>query len=268
MTTDSHLTPDQQAILVARVERLWRKARSTEYPAEREAFESKALYLMARARITEAMLDLDAGGPADSIVDVKIGEELRGGYRVPAETIFNTVCHAFGCRAYLYVRGRRSQPAAVGFASDIDRVRLLWPLLLTDALRAATTLRGPTAATTTGLRRSAMYGYAEAISDRFAAINRLATDDADRGVDHSSAIDDAPVPPAPPMAGGTGRSALVVRDRRERVDEVFDGLGISRRSRRASAGHGGFEYGRAAGMAADLTGGRHTVPGGGRALPR
>lgn len=249
-TTPTILSPEEHAVLVAKVERLWRKARSTDYPAEREAFEAKALYLMARARITEAMLDLH-GDTSDGIVDVEIGDELSGGYRIPAETIFQAVCNAFGCRAYLFVRGRRSQPAAVGFASDIDRVRFLWPLLLTDSLAAATQLKGRTAAVTTALRRSSMFGYAEAITERFEAINRLAEEDSDRDGDTAGRV----------AVGAPSTAALVVRSRREQVDDAFSSLRISRRTRRASAGSGGYGHGRAAGLAADLTGGRHTVSG-------
>ena len=159
------ITTEQQAILIAKVERLWRKARSSTFPAEAQAYEEKALYLMARARITDAMLNVDDQG-GDRIVDVKIGEALTGGYRIPAETIFSTICKAFGCRGYLYVSGRRSQPAAVGFGSAVDRVTFLWPLLLNDALRSSAQLKGRNAAQTSAMRRSSMFGYAEAISQR------------------------------------------------------------------------------------------------------
>ncbi len=138
--TGQTLSPEEQAVVIAKVERLWRKARSTTFAAEAEAYEEKALYLMARARITDAMLDLNSS--SDSIIDVKVGATLSGGYRIPAETIFSCVCKAFGCRGYLYVSGRRSQPAAVGFASDIDRVRFLWPFLHNDALIAAAQTQG------------------------------------------------------------------------------------------------------------------------------
>ncbi len=256
------LSPEEQSVLIAKVERLWRKARSSTFPAEAQAYEEKAMYLMARARITQAMLDLDS--QADGIVDVKIGSELNGGYRIPAETIFSAVCKAFGCRAYLYVSGRRSQPAAVGFASDIDRVKFLWPLLHNDALASSAQLRGSTAAHTSALRRSSMYGYAEAITERFDAINRLASDDADNNVDQSDG-DDGLTIDANRVRSEAG-SALVLRDREELVNEHFAGLGVSRRARRASGGYGGRDHGRAAGMRADLTGGSRSVRGGGRAL--
>jgi len=259
---DTVLTPEEQSVLIAKVERLWRKARSSTFPAEAEAYEEKALYLMARARITQAMLDLDSD--RDGIIDVKIGIQLGGGYRIPAETIFSAVCTAFGCRAYLYVSGRRSQPAAVGFSSDIDRVKFLWPLLHNDALAASAQLRGRTAAQTSALRRSSMYGYAEAISERFDAINRLATDDADHNVDQSDGDD-----PLRRSMGGQASavgSALMLKDRGEQVDAHFAALGVSSRARRVSGGAGGRDHGRAAGLRADLTGGARSVRGGGREL--
>ncbi len=264
-TTGPPLTTGEQSILIAKVERLWRKARSSTFPAEARAFEEKAMYLMARARITDAMLDLS--GDPGQIVDAKIGAALHGGYRVPSETIFSEVCNAFGCRGYLYLSGRTSQPAAVGFSSDIDRVRVLWPLLHTDALRSATELRGRTAAQTSALRRSSMYGYAEAIAERFAAINTVASSDADRGVDQSDSDD-------PPNLDGTAghasgcrsESALIVSSRLKQVDDYFDEMDISRRSRRVSGGAGGHAHGRAAGMAADLTGGSTKLRSGRREL--
>ncbi len=243
-TAEEHSSVEEYSVLIAKVERLWRKARSTNFPAEAQAYEEKALYLMARARITQAMLDLD--GDPDSIVDVKIGVQLSGGYRIPAETIFSAVCKAFGCRAYLYVSGRRSQPAAVGFSTDIDRVKFLWPMLHSDAMRAASELQGRTAADTSGLRRSAMYGYAEAITERFEAINRLASKDAD----HESTTS---------RSHGRPGSALVVKGRDKQVDEHFKRLRISSRARRVSGGYGGHDHGRSAGMAADLTGGAKTM---------
>jgi hypothetical protein len=263
-TASAPLTPGEHSILVAKVERLWRKARSTTFPAEARALEEKAMYLMARARITDAMLDL--GGDPDRIIDDRIGDLLRGGYRVPSEAIFNEVCKAFGCRAYLYLRGRTSQPAAVGFGSDIDRVRFLWPLLHGDALRAASELRGRTPAQTSALRRSSMYGYAEAIAERFEAINGAAFDDADRGVDQSGV--DGPLALDGPLRGADGPvgTALVVTGRMEQVNGYFDEMRISGRSRRVSAGSGGHAHGRAAGMAADLTGGSTTLRSGRREL--
>ncbi len=257
------ITPEQQAVLIAKVERLWRKARSSNFPAEAEAYEEKALYLMARARITDAMLDVDDDG-GDRIIDVKIGEPLTGGYRIPSETIFSTICRAFGCRGYLYVSGRRSQPAAVGFASDVDRVRFLWPLLLNDALMSSAQLKGHNAAQTSALRRSSMFGYAEAIAERFEEINRLAADDNDRGVDQSEgdgALDRSMRP-----AGTQFSTALMVKSREEQVDAHFDGLGVSNRARRVSGGYGGHQHGHAAGMRADLTGGSRGVRGGGGQL--
>ncbi|NNE95758.1 MAG: DUF2786 domain-containing protein [Acidimicrobiales bacterium] len=259
--TSTTLTSEQRAVVIAKVERLWRKARSTTFAAEAKAYEEKALYLMARARITDAMLDLES--TSDSIVDVKVGATLAGGYRIPAEALFDTVCTAFGCRGYLYVSGRTSQPAAVGFASDVDRVKFLWPFLHADALAAAGQLRGRTAAHTMALRRSAMFGYAEAIAQRFDEINRIASSDADHGSDQSDS--DGPLQRSDRASSGIG-TELVVRARKERVDDHFAGLGVRGRTRRVSGGHGGHQHGHSAGMSADLTGGSRRVRGGGGEL--
>lgn len=261
--TGQTLTPEELAVVIARVERLWRKARSTTFAAEAEAYEEKALYLMARARISDAMLDLDPS--SDSIIDVKVGATLSGGYRIPAESIFSCVCKAFGCRGYLYVTGRTSQPAAVGFTSDIDRVKFLWPFLHNDALAAAAELKGRTASQTSALRRSSMFGYAEAITERFEKINRIATDDADRGVDQSN-TGEALAFDLRLHRGASSNTELVVKSREERVEEHFATLGVSNRTRRVSAGYGGHDHGRSAGMRADLTGGSRRLKGSGGEL--
>lgn len=261
--TGQTLSPEEQAVVIAKVERLWRKARSTTFAAEAEAYEEKALYLMARARITDAMLDLNSS--SDSIIDVKVGATLSGGYRIPAETIFSCVCKAFGCRGYLYVSGRRSQPAAVGFASDIDRVRFLWPFLHNDALIAAAELKGHTASQTSALRRSAMFGYAEAITERFDTINRIATVDSDCGVDQGDTEDPLSFDRTP-QTNSSSQTALVVKSRERLVDEHFARVGVSNRSRRVSGGFGGHDHGRDAGMRADLTGGSRRVRGNGGEL--
>ena len=98
-----------------------------------------------------------------------------------------------------------------------------------------------------------MYGYAEAITERFEAINRLASRDAD----HAATTE---------HPQGSAGSALVVKGREKQVDEHFKRLRISSRARRVSGGHGGHDHGRSAGMAADLTGGATTMKPAPRAL--
>ena len=108
-----------------------------------------------------------------------------------------------------------------------------------------------------------MFGYAEAIAQRFEEINRIASRDADAGRDQSDGDDPLCNTGSSSTSSGTD---LVVRARKERVDAHFAGLGVRNRARRVSGGHGGHHHGHAAGMSADLTGGSRRVGGSGGEL--
>ena len=254
MTDSDPLQSDELAVLIAKVERLWRKAHSSSFPEEAKAYEEKALYLMARARISEAMLDLDSSG--DEIIDLPLGKPLNGGYNAPAEALFAAVCAAYSCRPYYSIRGRVSQPYAVGFTSDINRVKFVWPALLADAFRTSAQLKGLSAAQTKAMRRSSLFGYVEAVTERFVRISRIATGDAQSGTDQSN---DRGVLDERNTASST-TTDLVFKSREEQVASVFEAKPLVTRHGTVSGGFGGRDHGYAAGMQADLSGGGRRVP--------
>lgn len=133
-----------------------------------------------------------------------------------------------------------------GFASDLDRVDLLWTSLLVQAAHGLAGARVPPGEHPAAFRRSWLAGFAQVVGSRVRAAEETAV--AESG--------------APAMA-------LVLVDRSDRVQhrlaETYPTVRTAPRRRLAG---GGFASGAAAGHRADL-GGRAGVPGpGGPALPR
>lgn len=225
--------------LVSLVERLWRKARNTPYPAEAEAFEAKALRLMARHQITMAMLDVDG---EDALVDVQVGDRLSGRYVAPLERLFSVVCRAYDCRAWYTVYGDGRTLHTVGFRTDVERVRFLYPLLATDALAQSAALPSAgSSAATMGRRRNFLFGYGEAVRERFEEARQAAIDE------HV----DAP-------GAGPGVQLVMVQ-RAQRVDERIRAMNLRAARPFVAPSVDGFGAGQRAGRAADLSGGRNRV---------
>jgi hypothetical protein len=225
--------------LLSLVERLWRKARNTPFPAEAEAFEAKALRLMARHQITMAMLDVEGDDP---LVDLQVGERVRGRYVAPLEGLFNVVCRAYDCRAWFRVYGDGRTFFATGFRTDAQRVQFLYPFLATDALGQAAALRSAgSSAATMARRRNFLFGYAEAVRERFADARQAAIAEHDQ------------------HHGGTSGAELVLVHRAERVDERIRAMRLSPSRAYRPPSSDGFGAGQRAGRAADLSGGRHRI---------
>jgi hypothetical protein len=224
--------------LLSLVERLWRKARNTPFPAEAEAFEAKALRLMARHQITMAMLDVEGDDP---LIDLQVGDRVRGRYVAPLEGLFAVVCQAYDCRAWFRVHGDGRTFFVTGFRSDAQRVQFLYPFLATDALGQAAALRSAgSSAATMARRRNFLFGYAEAVRERLSDARQAAI--ADHHQHH----------------GGTG-AELVLVHRAERVDERIRAMNLSPGRGYRPPSSDGFGAGQRAGRAADLSGGRNRI---------
>jgi hypothetical protein len=224
------------------VRKLLAKADRAATPEEAQSYTAKAVELMARHGIDAALLD--AAGP---------GRDEIGARRIPMEDPYSAgkarllawTAAALRCRAVLHdaYGGKIAGVTVFGFASDRERVELLYTSLLlqagTQLLRQRPARPGESVA---AYRRSWLHGFAVEVHRRLV--------DAER-----SAAAEQPAPAA-------GRSvALVLADRTDRVErayaEAFPGLGPARR---ASLSGSGFGAGAAAGERADL--GRVTVGGG------
>lgn len=221
---------------VAKVRALLDKAESTAFPDEAEALVAKAAELMARYRITQAMLDAGPGraGVAEAIVEHRI--EIGRGPYVLARLALLSVCAESQSARVLTTTGWEGRIAIViGHVSDTRSVEVLYTSLLVQATQGAGRLTPGGRSATVTVRRNYLLGFAEAIGERLGEIN-------------ARAQEATPVPP-----GVSGSVALVLADRSTRVDDwvrsSYPRLG---RVDTINATRAGFSRGRADAQAADL----------------
>jgi hypothetical protein len=224
--------------LVAKIDKLWRKANdAAATPAEREAFEAKALALMERYRIDQAMLGADREGP---LGDVPYGT-VDGRYSRVVINIISATALAYGCRVWWLERGGHSKEVSVfGFRDDCQRAIAIARMLVTDALAQAATYTSARPADTFSFRRSFLIGYGTEIHRRFVEAAELARAQtiAERGLEPTTS------------------AALVLVQRAEQVDQAMQQRRMGRPSALKRAGSRGFAAGVAAASDADLSGGR------------
>ncbi len=150
-------------MLIAKVEKIWRKANDpgcTE--AEREVFEAKALSLMERHRITEAMIDLGF----EDILEDRMLIKLSGRNARIRINLIDAIADAYDSRLYWRGYGTDYTVMIFGFKSDFDRIQALSTLLLNDSLTGAAKLQGYNASNTLALRRGFVQGYTSSIARR------------------------------------------------------------------------------------------------------
>jgi hypothetical protein len=216
--------------IVRRIQALLDKAASTSYPAEAEALLAKAQELMTRHAIDEAAL-----GPSDPRHGHVIARQhtVDSPYASAKTALLGAVLRANGCRlVYHGGRGAR-QCTMVGHQSDLDHAVALYEVLLIQADRAMLRARRPEWEGVRSFRHAFLLGFATRIGERLRAAAEHAGEQASdcRG----------------------GSTALVLADRRTRVDEelhrLFPHLGTARR-RSASSGLGAMSGREAAERAA------------------
>lgn len=217
------------------VRKLLAKADRAATPEEAQSYTAKAVELMARHGIDAALVDAAEPG-RDEIGAQQI--PMDDPYSAGKARLLAWTASALRCRAILHEAwgGKVAAVTLFGFASDRERVELLYTSLLlqagTQLLRQRPARRGESVA---AYRRSWLHGFAVEVHRRLV--------DAE-----SSAAAEQPAAPVP------GRSvALVLADRTDRVDrayaDAFPGVG---RARRSTLSGSGFGAGTAAGERADL----------------
>ena len=225
------------------VRKLLAKADGAATAEEAQTYTAKAVAMMARHGIDEALLAA-ALGPGAAARD-EIGTchiPMADPYSAGKARLLAWTASALRCRAVLHEAGggRVAGVTVLGFASDRTRVELLYTSLLLQAGTQLVALRPEWAGeSVAAYRRSWLHGFAVRVHQRLleAAATALA-ETADRPS------------PAPPE----GKSvALVLADRTDRVErayaETFPRLA---RARRASLSGSGFVAGDRAGTRADL----------------
>ena len=220
------------------IRKLLAKAEGAATPAEAEIYTAKAMQLAARHGIDTALLA--AGRPGvDGLGGTRV--DMHDPYSAGKARLLGWIASASGCRSVLHGAsgGRVAAVTVFGHASDRERIELLYTSLLLQAVGQLVRVRPPDPReSVAAYRRSWLHGFAVEVHGRLAAA-------------HEDAVQEAGSP-----AGGGGSSvALVLADRRQRVDrayaEAFPRLGAARR---AVLSGSGFGAGSAAGARADLPG--------------
>lgn len=236
------------------------KAEATPFEAEQAALYSKAAELMARHRVTEAML-ADAKPLQDrGKVTVRRIHLGAGPYVRARLALLGAVAQPSSCKVLTYVDYDGRFGEVHGYESDLDAVEMLYTSLLiqsASAMKAETVPRGQGAVE---FRRSFLFGFAARVRERLDEVNQTVVDDVEAARTTDSADG----------AGTEGPSvALVLADRREDVEQAvaarYGRIGTLRRASksRSLAGH---QAGAAAGDRADLYR-RDRVTAGAGALP-
>ena len=234
------------------VRKLLAKADGAATPAEAEIYTAKAVELMARHGIDEALLAA-AAPHRDEVATCRI--PVADPYSAGKARLLAWTASALRCRAVLHeaAGGRVAAVTVLGFAADRARVELLYTSLLLQASSQLARQRPAWAGeSVAAYRRSWLHGFAVRVHQRLVEAEA-------RAAESAAAARASP--------SGTGPSvALVLADRSARVDrayaEEFPQIG---RARRAQLSGSGYAAGAHAGAQADL-GGRAVAPTGRQAL--
>lgn len=221
------------------IRKLLAKAEGAATAEEADAYTAKAVQLMARHGIDDALLGAADPGH-DEIGATRIA--VDDPYSAGKARLLGWVGHALGCHCVLHgvTGGRVTAVTVFGHASDRARVELLHTSLLLQATSQLVRLRPPDAReSVAAYRRSWLHGFAVEVHRRLTAAQERAQEVAERE--------------ATGRHDGGPSVALVLADRRGRVErawaEAFPELGRARRSVLTGSGH---HAGMRAGARADL----------------
>lgn len=195
--------------LTRKIRALLHKAENTSYPPEAEAATRKATELMARHRITEAMLAAD---PSPTRMPPRVTTRTiavsRGPYVAARTALLAGIAGAFGVRMVYATtwEGRRCE--LLGIEADLEAVDLLYTSLLLQASVAAAHETVPRGQTAVAWRRGFLLGFADTVSRRLDEIMRDAMREAESATTSSPESSSSSV-------------ALVLADREARINEEY-----------------------------------------------
>lgn len=223
---------DTRSDRLDRVRKLLAKAERAGTPQEAETYNAKAVELMARHGIDEALLA--AADPARDVIGMlRLG--MEDPYSGGKARLLGWIAAALRCRWIMHgaVGGKVAAVTVFGFDSDRERVELLYTSLLLQATAQLVRLRPPDPwESVAAYRRSWLQGFAAQVHQRLL-------------VAESHAVET--------VSGGGAE--LVLADRGTQVDHAytaaFPALG---KARRPSLSGSGFTDGAVAGARADLGG--------------
>lgn len=226
-------------VILSKVRKLLAKAEDPACTAaEAAAFTAKATELIARYGVDRALLA--ARDPASDLVGDRV-IELLAPYALDKAGLLAGVATALRCRPVRRRAGRGFELHLFGFASDLERVELLFTSLLVQAAHGLAAAPVPAGEHPAAFRRSWLAGFTHAVATRLHAAEAAAAS----GASGTKAADGSP-----------GSSvALVLADRSDRVErrltEVYPQLRTAAARRLAGSG---LSQGAAAGRRADLGG--------------
>ena len=240
---------DRATTTLGRIRKLLARAERAGTPEEAQACTDKAVELMARHGIDMALLAAAEPG-RDEIGATRL--EVADPYSAGKARLLGWTASALRCRAVLHqaAGGRVGAVTVFGYASDRERVEVLFTSLLLQATAQLVAQRPPHAAeSVAAYRRSWLHGFAVQVHRRLADAERRAESQADQQAGAGE---------------GRPRAALVLADRRSRVErayaEAFPLLGRSRRSLLSGSGFAaGAEAGDRADLGADALSGRRAL---------
>lgn len=204
--------------------------------AEREAYTARAMALLSKYGIDQALLHASGDNKSEQIETREYW--MPAPYAMDKVALMNAVAMPLRCKA-IYLQGRTrggKKMYVTGYTSDLDRVEMIHASLLIQMYRALAAADGPMPGeNTTAYRKSFFAGFATEIRVRLQAAERRARHDS-----HEA---------------GTGTD-IVLADRKNAVEREYK----RRWSRvtsgsRSLSGSGGGD-GRSAGRRADLGGSR------------
>jgi hypothetical protein len=233
--------------MLRKVRGLLDKAENTEFEPEQEALFAKAAELMARYRITEAMVArakplVDRGEIVQHTLQLGSGQYVRARLALLCAVADNSCCRVLTHTGW---DGRVGE--VYGYESDVAAVEVLYTSLLVQATTAMSRAKRPGGRSGVEFRRSFLFGFANRVAERLVEANRSVAEEVGRAAD-----------------GQTSRSvALVLVDRRQDVDdEVFRRVGrVGTLGRPKAVTRDGYADGRRAGDGADLHSGRGVADG-------
>jgi uncharacterized protein DUF2786 len=225
---------------LATVRKLLAKAERAATAAESEIYTAKAVELMARHGIDTALLAAADPG-SDEIGPLRIG--MQDPYSAGKARLLGWTAAALRCRWVLHGAwaGKVAAVTVFGHASDRERVEMLYTSLLLQATAQLVRVRPPwPGESVAAYRRSWLEGFS-------AQVHRRLVEAEERAAGHATAR-------AAPSSSHGG-VAVVLADRRRRVDEHFDATFPRLATLRPSILSGsGRRAGALAGQRADLGG--------------
>lgn len=240
------MTEDLQEKYAEKIAGLLRKAESTT-PEEAETLVEKAQELMAKYAIEQAMVDAKRGVVREKVVEKRV--VYGGSYSHAHYELGSVIAVVNDCRVLRSKTKNQHTLYVIGFESDVDRAIMLDTSLqiqMEVALRAARrsgAVRSEywmTAMDKFKENRTFKFGFADGVAVRLHRAKQAGRDEYVRDTGE---------------AGVTDSMALVVRSRRDQVndwvDKTYGQLRSGRHTRLSSGSGSAHSAGHAAGMSAD-----------------